>query len=175
VETRRDEHGLLVGAFLKYLLEGGRLYCLDAGNCFDPYPLALAARSEGLAPEMLLERVFVSRAATCHQIVSVVEEMLLPLCEEPGTKGIAVLGLDTLFADEDIPLFERRYLFGRALKGIAGIRSAGVGCIVTHRPPLSGQKNHQDWPALLKRTLKPNQLMEDSNHGQNHSDLYALS
>jgi hypothetical protein len=175
LETRRNQQGLVLAAFLEYLLEGGEVYCLDAGNCFDPYPLALAARTIGRLPEEVLERVFVSRAATCHQVVSVVEELLLPLGREPARKVVAVLGINTLFSDEDIPLFERRYLFNRTLQGIASIRSAGIGCIVTYSPQAREQRTNPNWAVLLQRTLQPSRLKEDSIHGQNHSHLYPLS
>jgi hypothetical protein len=151
------------------------MYCLDAGNCFDPYPLALAARSRGMVPEEALGRIFVSRAATCHQVVSVVEELLLPLCGDSTRKVVAVLGIDTLFLDEDIPLFERQYLFNRVLQGIIRIRSAGTGCLVTHSPRTKERSTSPDWRTLLQRALHPNQMTKkDSRHGQNHPDVHPL-
>jgi hypothetical protein len=159
IGTHRNQQGFLLGAFINYLGNGGEIYCLDAGNCFDPYPLALATRARGLPPEAFLERVFVSRAATCHQIVSVVEEMLLPLCRERNRKVIVVLGIDTLFTDEDIPLFERRYLFGRVLAGIVSVRSAGIGCLITHHPRLAEERETRMWHGLLERTLRPKPIL----------------
>jgi hypothetical protein len=159
VGARRSQQGFLLGAFINYLGDGGEIFCLDAGNCFDPYPLALASRAQGQPPEAFLERVFVSRAATCHQVVSVVEEMLLPLCRDPNRKAVVVLGVDTLFTDEDIPLFERRYLFGRVLAGIVSVRSAGIGCLVTHHPRLAEAKETRMWHGLLERTLNPKPLL----------------
>ena len=158
VGARPNQQGFLLGALINYLQDGGEVYCLDAGNCFDPYPLALATRARGLPSEAFLERVFVSRAATCHQIVSVVEEMLLPLCRSPDWKVVVVLGIDTLFTDEDIPLFERQYLFGRTLAGIVTVRSAGIGCLVTHHPHLGEEKETRMWRNLIERTLRPKPL-----------------
>ncbi|MCA9450691.1 MAG: hypothetical protein KC931_26445, partial [Candidatus Omnitrophica bacterium] len=104
---------------------------MDTGNCFDPYPLAKMARAKGLSAETVLGNIRVSRAATCHQIVSVVEEMILPLAEEPEGKIVLVLAIDSLFMDEDIPLFERRYLFDRILDGILQVAES-LGCLITY-------------------------------------------
>ena len=99
----------------------------------------------------------------------------------PGGKGgrgglgpsklVTVLGIDTLFIDEDIPLFERRYLFRRSLLGLSSIRSAGIGCLITHHPP-GGQT--RPWLQMIRQTLKPQFILEDPYHGQNHSDIHAL-
>lgn len=168
---RRHQEGILLASFFPFLGQGGEVYCLDAGNRFNPYPLALRCRAQGYPPEPSLEKVFVSRAATCHQMVAVVEEMLLPLAGDSGQKAVMVLGIETLFVDEDLPLFERRYLFRRALTGIHEIRSAGIGCVVTHHPP---REETLPWHRMVHQTLKPIPL-EDPTHGQNHSHLHNLS
>ncbi|GMV65877.1 MAG: hypothetical protein AMXMBFR75_16740 [Candidatus Hinthialibacteria bacterium] len=167
---KRQQEGGLLASFFPFLEQGGEVYCLDAGNRFNPYPLALRCRALGRPPEPCLEKVFVSRAATCHQMVAVVEEMLLPLARNPGQKVVMVLGIETLFVDEDLPLFERRYLFRRALSGIHEIRSAGIGCVVTHHPE---QEETLPWHRVVHQTLKPIPL-EDPAHGQNHSHLHKL-
>jgi hypothetical protein len=180
VGAGRNQQGFLLGALINYLAEGGWVYCLDAGNGFDPYPLALATRARGLPAEAFLKQVLVSRAATCHQIVSVVEEMLLPLAENPDGKVVAVLGIDTLFVDEDIPLFERRYLFGRTLDGIGALRAAGIGCLVTYNPKILEDKNARTWHTMLERTVgaglkpAPTQIKEDLNHGTHHAHVHTL-
>ncbi|NUN96781.1 MAG: hypothetical protein HUU16_11465 [Candidatus Omnitrophica bacterium] len=175
LETPRREHGLLLAALYGFLMEGGKVYCLDAGNCFNPYPLALAARARGLPPERVLEQVYVSRAATCHQIVAVVEEMLPPLRGESGPKMAAALALDTLFVDEDIPFFERRYLFQRTLFGIAAARAAGLGCLVTHNAASENGGDFRVWRSLIQRILKPTRIPEGLADGTNHPHLHPLS
>ena len=61
--------GRLLAAMLPQLARGRRVYCLDGGNLFDPWRLTELARAHGLDPEALLERVFVSRAYTCYQLL----------------------------------------------------------------------------------------------------------
>ncbi len=152
-EVRRFRHGHLFLSFFEYLLGEGDVYCLDAGNCFDPYPLAKMARSKGMHPERVLENIRVSRAATCHQIVSVVEEMILPLAEEPEGKMVLVLAIDTLFMDEDIPLFERRYLFDRILSGILQV-SQSMGCLITYNRELEKDRLGRQWYGIIARRCR---------------------
>ena len=190
VSIGRNEYGELLAAMIGRLQEGLEIYCLDAGNCFDPFPLAVATRALGLPAEAFLEQVYVSRAATCHQIVSVVEEMLLPLRPGPDRKMVLVLGIDTLFVDEDIQLFERRYLYERILEGIAKVHASGIPCIVTYNHGLEEQERTRLWHTLLQRALKNNQHnrlwrglptappkdqhLEDNTHGKNVTDIHTL-
>ena len=151
--SQRFRHGHLFLGLFTYLQEGGEVYCLDAGNCFDPYPLAKMARSRGLPPDKVLENIRVSRAATCHQIVSVVEEMILPLAERPEGKIVLVLAIDSLFMDEDIPLFERKYLFDRILGGILKA-SGSLGCLITYNRGLEQDRLGRQWYGMLARRCR---------------------
>jgi len=85
---------------------------------------------------------------------------------------VTVLGIDTLFLDEDIPLYERRYLFQRSLLGLKAIRSAGIGCLITHHPPA---EETRPWLRMIRQTLNPQFVLEDPHHGQNHPHLHQLS
>jgi hypothetical protein len=66
-------------------------------------------------------------------------------------------------------------LFKRTLQGIAFIRSAGIGCLVTSKPTSEQPPTGQNWLTLLQRTLKPHRIQEDPRHGQNNPNLYMLS
>ena len=148
ISAPRFRTGRLFLRFFEYLQDGGEIYCLDTGNCFDPYPLAKMARSRGLSAETVLGNIRVSRAATCHQIVSVVAESLNKLAEEPEGKIVLVLAIDSLFMDEDIPLFERRYLFDRILDGILQA-SESLGCLITYNRGLEQERGGRVWYGAL--------------------------
>ena len=71
-------------AALGPLLAGGlTLYCLDGGNLFDCLPLAAWLRSRRADVQQIFsERIFLSRAFTCHQLAGAVDELLRPLATE---------------------------------------------------------------------------------------------
>lgn len=154
VGVRRNQEGALLAALFPYLVGGGRVYCVDAGNRFDPYPLALTVRAAGQRPESVLEQVFLTRAATCHQLVAAIEEMLAPLAESPEGCAVLVQGVETLFVDEDLPLFERKYLFGRVLEGVLRVHRAGMTCLVTHFPDGTGNEALRPWHGMIRQRLK---------------------
>lgn len=131
--------GRVLAALAPALAAGRRLYCLDGGNTFNPYRLAAWARRRGGDPAALLERVFVSRAYTCHQLAAAVETMLDPLIEgAPGGRPpplAAILGIERLFEDEDIALFERRHLFDRILTRARRLSRGGLALMITCGAP----------------------------------------
>src|SRR5690606_10172340 len=110
-------------------------------NRFDPYAFAAQARLRGADPRGLLDRVFVSRAFTIHQLEAVVETMMAPLVPGPGGQMpmMAVLGLDHLFLEESLPVAERRLVLGRVVAGLGGI-GARAKVLITHEPPPPGQR-----------------------------------
>lgn len=128
-----DQHeaARLIAGFGPFLLGGGRLYCLDGGNVFNPYRLAAWVRRRGVDPATALERVQVSRAYTCHQLLGAVEAMLPKLLEHEPPPPVLLLGVDRLFLDEDLALWERRWLFGRIIEEAERLGRRGLPMVVT--------------------------------------------
>ncbi|MEN6627745.1 MAG: hypothetical protein ABFD69_16080 [Candidatus Sumerlaeia bacterium] len=123
--------GRLLAAMLPRLAAGKRLYCVDGGNLFNPYQLATAARARGLDPAGLLERILVSRAYTCHQLVAAVEELLADAARRDPDAAGAILGVDLLFMNEDIPIEERAHLYGRILDEAVRLARSGMPLLIT--------------------------------------------
>ena len=73
--------GRLLADCMPLLCQGRDIYCLDGGSIFDPGRLAGLARTVGLEPGPVLDRVFVSRAYTCHQLAAAADTLLAPLAE----------------------------------------------------------------------------------------------
>jgi len=76
------------------------LRVLDGGNRFNAYTVARAARGR----QEVLNRITVSRAFTCYQVLSLLEST-------PATKApFVVLDLLNTFYDESVPIGERKRL-----------------------------------------------------------------
>jgi hypothetical protein len=121
-----QQTGRLLADCMPLLRQGRNIYCLDGGNVFDPYQLAELARTAGLEPGQVLDRVFVSRAYTCHQLAEAADILLAPLADPDQRKTpleplVIILGIDRLFLDEDLALYERRHLYRRVLECAAWI------------------------------------------------------
>lgn len=107
---------------------------LDGVNRFDPYPFAALARRMGADIGPPLDRVRVSRAFTIHQLREAVDRLLPPLLEEASPPLAVVLGLEHLFLEESLPLWERRHVLDAILRRLGALRGAGLSILATHEP-----------------------------------------
>ena len=126
--------GDMLAAFGPLLQDGLTLYCLDGGNVFDCVPLTGWLRREGADVQTVFrERIFLSRAFTCHQLAGAVDELLFPLLTEIEYRPVAalILGVEEMFLDEDIRLEERRYLFERILTRTRKLADRGLPVLIT--------------------------------------------
>ncbi len=128
---------------------GTPVLVVDAANRFDPYGLVREARGLGLARQVVLARVRVARAFTCHQLVRLVEEILPPALE-PGCL-VLVLGPVSLFYDEQVPLAEQRRLF-RDLTQILG-RIKAEAALLLLQPLIPREAANQHFGKLLTPML----------------------
>ncbi|MCL6622232.1 MAG: hypothetical protein K6T55_09040 [Syntrophobacterales bacterium] len=110
---------------------GARVVVVDGANLFDPYALGREAALRGVGVGEALSRVRVARAFTCHQLVRLARERL-PAVVGPGTL-VVILGPVSLFYDDQVPLPERRRLFGELLRALAAAKARAP--LVLLQPP----------------------------------------
>lgn len=97
-----------------FLVRGEKVFWVDGGNSFNPYMLTEAAKRLSINPHTLLRRLFVARAFTVHQLVSMIVRRLAPaLDKHPDALGIIFDPL-ALCRNPDVPEAEA----GRAVKQI---------------------------------------------------------
>lgn len=121
----------VLAAVTRALVGGGRVVWVDGGNHFDPYLAARVARTLGVNDRPVLERLFISRAFTAHQMAALVGERLAPGARAREASAVVVSDPLPLFGDPDIPRPEARRLFEatvRALVGLAAERPVVVVC-----------------------------------------------
>jgi hypothetical protein len=106
--------------------EGGPVRILDGGNRFNAYTVARAARGR---PDVL-NRITVSRAFTCYQVVSLLENT--PAIPIP----FVVLDLLSTFYDEAVQFGERKRLLQGCLMHLERLAAASGGVVSVHPPKL---------------------------------------
>jgi hypothetical protein len=104
---------------------------IDAAQAFDPYLIARMGRHRDGDPQTLLERIHLSRAFTCHQLVTLFCEILPGLHHQAP---LFVLGPCALFYDEQVALKERRLLFQRVIRSLAALSQRGQGLYLFQSP-----------------------------------------
>jgi hypothetical protein len=170
-------HGRLLAGLLPWIAHGGLVYCIDGGNAFDPYRLTTQTRQAGLEMPDVLERVFVSRAYTCHQLLESIETMLPPLAQKPLPPLALLLHLDHLFHEEDISLEERRYLFDRIVEKVAALHREGLTLLLTLCP-----NEPNPWAERLKKVAALKTRLDETlfaitgekDHGTHAADVQLL-
>jgi len=105
---------------------GFQVLVADGANSFDPYLVSRFARREGLPPEALLKKIWVARAFTCHQIVTLIRERLDLMIPPGASPLITLLGPCTLFFDEEVSGQEATLLFRRMLSKVKEMTEKGI-------------------------------------------------
>ena len=111
------------------LAERVPLRILDGGNRFNAYAVARQARGR---PEVL-ERITVSRAFTCYQVLALLEST--PAVHSP----FIVLDLLNTFYDESVQAGERKRLLRGCLAHLHRLEQAAGGVVSVHPPALPSQ------------------------------------
>jgi len=121
----------------------GSVRVLDCGNRFNVYPVAQAVRRLTPRLEETLSHISLSRAFTCYQV--------LTLLEETSARPVATLVLDLLatFLDENVTLEESRRLLQLGIGHLERIsRSAPV--VVSVKPLLALSADRKPLLEMLK-------------------------
>jgi len=135
IEPKSGSWLLLVGprslnttmlAAIARLGERGPVRILDGGNRFNAYKVARAARGR---PEVL-NRITISRAFTCYQVLSLLEST--PAIQVP----FVVLDMLSTFYDESVQLGERKRLLRSCISHLERLERTAGGVVSVHPPAL---------------------------------------
>jgi len=103
---------------VRAVMEGHEVVFLDGGNSVDPHGMVAIAKRAGIAREEVLPRVHVARAFTCHQMTTLILDMLDKKLKETQA-GLAIFAcLPTMYLDEDVERSEAHQLFQRSLRSV---------------------------------------------------------
>lgn len=80
------------------------VWVLDGGNSFDAYFVVRLARSWGIAPEIVLSHIRLSRAFTCYQMSELITRRLSAVIDPFSSATIVCLDFLETFYDEDVEL-----------------------------------------------------------------------
>lgn len=131
--------------------ERGDLWILDGGNRFNAYPVARAAQGRA----EILNRITVSRAFTCYQVLSLLESTLalrIPF---------VVLDMLNTFYDESVQVGERKRILRTCITHLKRLERF-VGGVVTVHPPAVPSPAAQDLWELLQAAAADTYFIQDA-------------
>lgn len=118
--------------------ERGALQVLDGGNRFNAYTVARAARGR---PEVL-NRITVSRAFTCYQVLSLLEST--PAIQIP----FVVLDMLNTFYDESVRVGERKRILRSCIDHLKRLERTAGGVVSVHPPSVPSTASQELWSLL---------------------------
>lgn len=84
---------------------------VDGGNTFRLYKISRIGQLHRLNPRQVLERIYISRAFTAHQITLIILDKLEEIVLKHHAKFVLLSDLAGLYLDKDIPAEESREVF----------------------------------------------------------------
>jgi len=113
-------------------LAGRTVLYVDGANAFDPYILSRLAKEAGQPPQAVMQRLYLTRAFTCHQLETLIVERLPGAIARYRPGLVVISGWSHLFHDENVPAREAFRLLQSTARQIRALAEAGQPVLATH-------------------------------------------
>lgn len=123
------------------LAQSEQVLFLDGDNCFNPYPITNLAKRIGHDPRRFLSSIFISRAATCHQMTSLITRQLGAGIARHRPRLVLLAEPLATFYDEAVSFTERKTLLSRAVDALVRQAKEGTWIVVLTSPPPHSHKS----------------------------------
>ncbi len=100
---------------VRAVMEGQDVVFVDGGNSVDPHGMVGLGKRAGLTRNEVLPRVQVARAFTCHQMTTLLLDVLDRKIEETQAGLVVLACLPEMYLDEDVDAGEAHQLFRRSM------------------------------------------------------------
>ncbi len=108
---------------------------VDGGNTFRLYHVARLAQLHQLNPREVLDRIFISRAFTAHQMAMLVMDKLKETVNRVNAKLAIISDVEGLFLDEDINDEEAKRVFSHVTAYLSKFAEENQLTLITTCPP----------------------------------------
>lgn len=118
---------------VRTVMEGEDVVFVDGGNSVDPHGMVALGKRAGLTRDEILPRVHVARAFTCHQMTTLLLDMVDEKVGETGAGLLVLACLPAMYLDEDVDVGEAHALFARSLRAVRRtVTDRGVVALMTN-------------------------------------------
>jgi hypothetical protein len=114
---------------------GTNVTFVDCSNTFRLYDVSTIAQLHELDPKEVLERIFISRAFTAHQMTSIVFDRLRETVERYSSKLVVVSDIAGLYLDKDVPEREAKHVFSQLTLRLSRFAEENRVTVVATYPP----------------------------------------
>jgi len=139
---------------------------VDGGNTFRLYDVSYIAQLHELDPREVLERIFISRAFTAHQMTSLVLDRLQGAVEKYNSKLVVISDIAGLYLDKDVPEREARDVFNHLAVCLSKFAEENRVLVVATIPPHYPSKRNIFFKAVICGRANVVASARHSKHGQ---------
>jgi hypothetical protein len=128
---------LAVRAQLPYQLGGleSSVVFVDGGNTFRLYKVSRLAQLHHLRPRNVLQRIFISRAFTAHQMTSIILERLEEATTKYDARLVIISDFLGLYLDKDVPPEEGKEVFCQVAAYLSKFAQEESAIVLATCPP----------------------------------------
>jgi len=116
----------------RVVLTGRTVLYVDGANAFDPYILSALAKEAGQSPKVIMQRLYLTRAFTCHQLETLIVERLPGAIARYRPGLVVISGWSHLFHDENVPAREAFRLLQNTARRMRRLTEGGQPILATH-------------------------------------------
>jgi hypothetical protein len=121
---------------------GSNVVFIDGGNTFRLYKIARLAQLHQLNPRQVLERIFISRAFTAHQLTSLILDKLEETVKNCNAKLVVISDIAGFFLDNDIPREEAQRVYSQIVSYLSSFARKHQIILIATYLPYSGNKRN---------------------------------
>jgi phage gp36-like protein len=114
---------------------GSNVIFIDGGNTFKLYQVARLAQIHKLNPKETLDRIYLSRAFTAYQMISLVMDKLKETVQKYNAKLVILSDIAGFFLDKDVPEEEARSVFSQVAAYLSKFAKENQVILVATYPP----------------------------------------
>ena len=121
---------------------GSSVVFIDGGNTFRLYKIARLAQLHQLNPRQVLERIFISRAFTAHQLTSIILDKLEETIKNCDAKLVVISDIAGFFLDNDVPHEEAQRIYSQIISYLSSFAKKHQIILIATYLPYSGNKRN---------------------------------
>jgi len=121
---------------------GSNVVFIDGGNTFRLYKIARLAQLHQLNPRQVLERIFISRAFTAHQLTSIILDKLEETIKNCDAKLVVISDIAGFFLDNDVPHEEAQRIYSQIISYLSSFAKKHQIILIATYLPYSGNKRN---------------------------------
>lgn len=121
---------------------GSNVVFVDGGNSFRLYKIARLAQLHELNPTRALERIFISRAFTAHQLTALIMEKLEETTKQYKAKLVVISDIAGFFLDNDLPREEAEVIYSQLLSYLSDFAKKHRVIVVASYLPYGNTKRN---------------------------------